>query len=274
MRASWTPPSFPYSTGAWGTYTVWQYSSGGSLDRNTAQVDRAGWLRLAGKSDTSKYGTTIAGSDRYATSESVMKHLKKTAGAIANGAGFADAATIMWQAGVKKLGFKFASGSIATVESCRFGGKDRHQTQEIALAVAKIIGLEVPKKCFVVGDGAEADAAICSEASYRLGIPIMFESSDLSAFTEKVKVGGTYPNRDETAINFCEEYATDWSTVWLCAHDSWVDMMAAAQRGDGTPMLFYGSAALEAIKKYKPKKLVFVGGITDAQKEAAWKASQ
>ena len=52
MRANWSVPAFPYSTAPWGTYTVWQFSSGGNIDRNTARIDRAGWLRIAAGDNT------------------------------------------------------------------------------------------------------------------------------------------------------------------------------------------------------------------------------
>lgn len=47
-RDNWTAPAFTYNIVPWHTYTVWQYtSSGGSLDRNVAQLDVKGWLRIA-----------------------------------------------------------------------------------------------------------------------------------------------------------------------------------------------------------------------------------
>lgn len=48
------PNSAPYGTGAWQTFTIWQYTST-PLDCNVANVDRAGWQRIAGaSSSTSK----------------------------------------------------------------------------------------------------------------------------------------------------------------------------------------------------------------------------
>ena len=46
-RQSWTPPEFPYSVSPWKTYTVWQYTSAGNIDRNTSPLDAAGWRRIA-----------------------------------------------------------------------------------------------------------------------------------------------------------------------------------------------------------------------------------
>lgn len=51
--ASWAVPSFPYSTGAWSNYTLWQFTSGGGVDRNTSKLDKAGWLKIAGASGSS-----------------------------------------------------------------------------------------------------------------------------------------------------------------------------------------------------------------------------
>jgi hypothetical protein len=48
-RNYWDMPTFRYSTGAWPTWTLWQYtSSGGLTDRNYAQLSREGWLAIAG----------------------------------------------------------------------------------------------------------------------------------------------------------------------------------------------------------------------------------
>lgn len=45
--ASWDIPRFTYSTAPWPTYTIWQFTSGGGLDRNIANLDAAGWKALA-----------------------------------------------------------------------------------------------------------------------------------------------------------------------------------------------------------------------------------
>lgn len=55
--ASWAVPNFIYSTGAWKSVTIWQFSSGGNLDRNIAYLDRAGWTAIA---KASKSKTTPA----------------------------------------------------------------------------------------------------------------------------------------------------------------------------------------------------------------------
>lgn len=45
---SWSAPRFPYKVAPWATWTLWQFTSGGGvLDRNIAQLDRAGWARIA-----------------------------------------------------------------------------------------------------------------------------------------------------------------------------------------------------------------------------------
>jgi GH25 family lysozyme M1 (1,4-beta-N-acetylmuramidase) len=43
---SWTVPSFMYSTGAWKSATIWQFSSAG-IDRNVFYGDAAAWKKLA-----------------------------------------------------------------------------------------------------------------------------------------------------------------------------------------------------------------------------------
>lgn len=43
---NWNVPAFQYSTAPWGTYTLWQFT-GGDLDRNVANVDAAGWKKIA-----------------------------------------------------------------------------------------------------------------------------------------------------------------------------------------------------------------------------------
>jgi GH25 family lysozyme M1 (1,4-beta-N-acetylmuramidase) len=47
MRQSWDAPKMPYGTGAWKTWTIWQYTSGGNVDRNIAQLDKKGWMAIA-----------------------------------------------------------------------------------------------------------------------------------------------------------------------------------------------------------------------------------
>lgn len=45
--ASWDVPEFNYSTSPWSTYTLWQFTSGGGLDRNVGQLNAAAWKRIA-----------------------------------------------------------------------------------------------------------------------------------------------------------------------------------------------------------------------------------
>lgn len=45
--ASWTVPSYPYGTGAWKNYSIWQFSSGGGIDRNIAKLTAAQWKAIA-----------------------------------------------------------------------------------------------------------------------------------------------------------------------------------------------------------------------------------
>ena len=48
MRDSWDIPDFPYSTGAWEFYAIWQFtSSNGRLDRDIFQGDAAAWKAYA-----------------------------------------------------------------------------------------------------------------------------------------------------------------------------------------------------------------------------------
>lgn len=45
---SWEPPCpYPYSMGAWNDVTIWQFTSGGNLDRNIAYIDADAWGRIA-----------------------------------------------------------------------------------------------------------------------------------------------------------------------------------------------------------------------------------
>lgn len=51
---SWAAPTrMPYSTSPWSTWTLWQYTSAGGLDRNIGQLTREGWLAIAGASTKS-----------------------------------------------------------------------------------------------------------------------------------------------------------------------------------------------------------------------------
>ena len=52
--ASWAVPSFPYSVKPWKWFTIWQFSSGGGLDRNVTNIDKNQWRRLAGDSTVNK----------------------------------------------------------------------------------------------------------------------------------------------------------------------------------------------------------------------------
>lgn len=52
-RFSWELPEMIYNTGAWADWTIWQFSSsGGRCDLNVAQIEPAGWARIAGGTDT------------------------------------------------------------------------------------------------------------------------------------------------------------------------------------------------------------------------------
>lgn len=55
-RNNWDVPTFRYGTSPWETWTIWQYTSGGGTDRDVAQLDRAGWLRIAGSTETASGG--------------------------------------------------------------------------------------------------------------------------------------------------------------------------------------------------------------------------
>ena len=48
--ASWDVPAFNYSTSPWPTYTIWQFTSGGGLDRNVAQLTYDAWRKIANPS--------------------------------------------------------------------------------------------------------------------------------------------------------------------------------------------------------------------------------
>ncbi|MEG0239516.1 MAG: GH25 family lysozyme [Anaerorhabdus sp.] len=43
----WTVPTFMYSTAPWPVYTIWQFTSGGKLDKNIANLTAADWKRIA-----------------------------------------------------------------------------------------------------------------------------------------------------------------------------------------------------------------------------------
>ena len=52
--ASWDVPAFNYSTSPWPTYTIWQFTSGGGLDRNVAQLTYDAWRKIANPSKQAK----------------------------------------------------------------------------------------------------------------------------------------------------------------------------------------------------------------------------
>lgn len=47
-RTTWNPPAFParYSIGAWKAWTIWQYTSGGGVDRNTSILTKKEWQAM------------------------------------------------------------------------------------------------------------------------------------------------------------------------------------------------------------------------------------
>ena len=45
--ANWTVPKFNYNIAPWKAYTIWQFTSGGGLDRNIANLDKKGWEAIA-----------------------------------------------------------------------------------------------------------------------------------------------------------------------------------------------------------------------------------
>ena len=46
-RDSWTAPKYPYGTGAWKAWSIWQYTSAGGTDRNTSRLTSDAWDKLA-----------------------------------------------------------------------------------------------------------------------------------------------------------------------------------------------------------------------------------
>lgn len=59
MRNSWNVPNFMYSTSPWDAYTLWQYTSGGSTDRNVANIDAAGWNRIVAGDNNGGVSTAV-----------------------------------------------------------------------------------------------------------------------------------------------------------------------------------------------------------------------
>lgn len=57
--ASWDVPKFAYKTNPWSTYTVWQYTSGGGVDRNVANLNAKSW-RLIARGDNAE-GASVTG---------------------------------------------------------------------------------------------------------------------------------------------------------------------------------------------------------------------
>lgn len=55
----WAYPRMSYPTAPWATWTLWQYTSAGGVDRDVAQLSREGWSKIAGGS-----GNTVQASDR------------------------------------------------------------------------------------------------------------------------------------------------------------------------------------------------------------------
>ena len=47
LRTTWTVPAFPtrYSIGDWKKYSIWQYTSGGGVDRNTTSLTKSDWQK-------------------------------------------------------------------------------------------------------------------------------------------------------------------------------------------------------------------------------------
>lgn len=48
LRESWTVPAFPsrYNIGNWSNWTIWQYTSGGGVDRNTTLISKTEWKKF------------------------------------------------------------------------------------------------------------------------------------------------------------------------------------------------------------------------------------
>lgn len=49
--ANWDVPNFNYSTSPWSTYSIWQFTSGGGLDRNVSQLTHDTWRKIANPSN-------------------------------------------------------------------------------------------------------------------------------------------------------------------------------------------------------------------------------
>lgn len=46
---SWSVPGFAFSTGKWKAATIWQFSSGGGIDRNVGYLSKNAWHKIAGR---------------------------------------------------------------------------------------------------------------------------------------------------------------------------------------------------------------------------------
>lgn len=76
--ASWTVPSFNYGTGAWKAVTIWQFSSGGGLDRNVAYIDSKDWNAIAKAKATTKAAAKVTTAVKTAVKKASYSTKRKT----------------------------------------------------------------------------------------------------------------------------------------------------------------------------------------------------
>lgn len=70
LKFDTAPTACPYSTGAWDTWTLWQFS-GDDLDRNWGNLDRAAWQRIA----CATAGATVSTSTNINVSNTIKEEI-------------------------------------------------------------------------------------------------------------------------------------------------------------------------------------------------------
>lgn len=146
---SWNAPRFPYSIKPWTAYTLWQFTSGGGIDRNIANINKAGWLAIAGAANA-KPSTPTATTSKPSTTTAPKKSVEVIAKEVIAG---------KWGTGedrknrLTKAGYNYAAVQ-NTVNQLMSKAKTITYTKD--LQVGDTVQITAPGNSNAIGNGSKA----------------------------------------------------------------------------------------------------------------------
>lgn len=225
-------------------------------------------------------GTQLAGDDATSTCAAVADYActKAEHTLIAKSYSHHDAVAGLWRAGQLKARVAF-NEQLLTFDGYITAGYNAFGTQRFfAMAQRDVFGADLGSTCIVCNPDSYQDAAGAGSVSYANGWPVVYYEGhanfheQLGWYERVVVVGGIAAvpeldrettrwagaTADATMVEVAEHGFADWPAVAIANGSP--DSVAACMLG--MPVLpAYASETLDALKRKRPKRIVWVGGL-------------